>query len=172
MNNRLSDNFWDTMFNALENTNQAEWQAFVDAFDRETGDKSMEETNMQTIENEKLKLEIELLEKQVDHLKEKLCGLILSTKTARIEPIGVVFHKPEPTVTVAQTPAGNVKVGDMVFYDRSNKQVRFGVVHHLSKDGWMKLTKCGNIRFGEDNKQTIYDNVDNIVELYRICKII
>lgn len=168
----MNDNFWDTMFNALESTTQAEWQTFVDTFDRTTGGKSMSETNMQTIENEKLKLEIELLQKQVDHLKEKLCGLICSTKTVKIEPIGVVFHKSEPTVTVAQTPAGDVKVGDVVCYDRSNKHVRFGTVCGFQDNGRLKLHKVYIVKIGDDNKQTVYDTLDVNIEPYRVCKII
>lgn len=127
---------------------------------------------MQTIENEKLKLENELLQKQVNHLKEKLCGLICSTKTVKIEPIDVVFHKPEPTVTVARTPAGYVKVGDVVCYDRCNSLMRFGTVYGFQDDGRLKLHRAYTVKIGDDNKQTIYDMLDVNIEPWRVCKII
>ena len=70
------------------------------------------------------------------------------------------------------TPAGYVKVGDVIGYDRSNKRIRFGTVSKLNKDGVIWLTHSYCVVFGDDSKQAIYQSMDGSIEHYRVCKVL
>lgn len=75
-------------------------------------------------------------------------------------------------IEMMQTPAGYVKVGDVIGYDRSNKRIRFGTVTKLNKDGVIWLTHLYCVVFGDDGKQEIYQSMDGSIEGYRVCKVL
>jgi hypothetical protein len=75
-------------------------------------------------------------------------------------------------IEMMQTPAGYVKVGDVIGYDRSNKRIRFGTVSKLNKDGVIWLTRSYCVVFGDDGKQEIYQSMDGSIEGYRVCKVL
>ena len=66
----------------------------------------------------------------------------------------------------------NVKIGDVIGYDRSNKRIRFGTVSKLNKDGVIWLTHSYCVVFGDDSKQEIYQSMDGSIEQYRVCKVL
>lgn len=75
-------------------------------------------------------------------------------------------------IEMIQTPAGYVKVGDVIGYDRSNKRIRFGTVTRLTKDGLIWVTHSYSIVFGNDGKQAIYQSMNGSIEQYRVCKVL
>lgn len=75
-------------------------------------------------------------------------------------------------IEMIRTPAGYVKVGDVIGYDRSNKRIRFGTVTRLNKDGVIWLTHSYCVVFGDDGKQEIYQSMDGSIEQYRVCKVL
>lgn len=75
-------------------------------------------------------------------------------------------------IEMIQTPAGYVKVGDVIGYDRSNKRIRFGTITKLNKDGVIWLTHSYCVVFGDDGKQAIYQSMDGSIEHYRVCKVL
>lgn len=116
-------------------------------------------------------LEMELLANQNSRLidqRNKLLDMVersQSEKPVKQEPADV-------KIEMMQTPAGYVKVGDVVGYDRSNKRIRFGTVSKLSKDGTIYLTHSYSVAFGDDGKQEIYQSMDGSIEHYRVCKVL
>ena len=110
---------------------------------------------MQTAENQKLKLENERLQNQIDCLTEQVNRLVCGVDNVKIEPINVVFNKSEPTITQMITPAGYVKVGDVVCYDRCNKQLRFGTVEKFHDKTGIFLKNRYSVKFGEDRKSVV-----------------
>lgn len=127
---------------------------------------------MQIPDMQKLEFENERLQKQIDVLTEQISRLILSKNTVKIKPISVVFNKTTPTITTIQTPAGYVKVGDIVCYDRVNKSVRFGTVDKLDENSKIFLRHRYTVRFGEDGKQVVYGSMDAWIETYRVSNIL
>ena len=85
-----------------------------------------------------------------------------------VEPVEL----PKRTIEMMQTPAGYVKVGDVIGYDRSNKRIRFGTVSKLNKAGVIWLTHSYCVVFGDDGKQAIYQSMDGSIEHYRVCKVL
>lgn len=75
-------------------------------------------------------------------------------------------------IEMMQTPAGYVKVGDVIAYDRSNKRIRFGTVTRLTKDGFIYLIHSYSIVYGDDDKQAIYQSMDGSIEQYRVCRVL
>ena len=57
---------------------------------------------MQTAENQKLKLENERLQNQIDCLTEQVNRLVCGVDNVKIEPINVVFNKSEPTIKIGR----------------------------------------------------------------------
>ena len=112
-------------------------------------------------------LEMELLANQNSRLfdqRNKLLNMVERLQSVEHEPI-----KPTAKIEMIQTPAGYVKVGDVIGYDRSNKRIRFGTVTKLNKDGVIWLY-C--VVFGDDGKQEIYQSMDGSIEHYRVCKVL
>lgn len=70
------------------------------------------------------------------------------------------------------TPAGYIKVGDVIGYNRSNKRIRFGTVSKLNKAGVIWLTHSYCVVFSDDGKQEIYQSMDGSIEHYRVCKVL
>lgn len=115
-------------------------------------------------------LEMELLASQNSRLidqRNKLLDMVERLQSVEHEPI-----KSIPKVEMMQTPAGYVKVGDVIGFDRSNKRIRFGTVSKLSKDGTIYLTHSYSVAFGSDNKQAIYQSMDISIDQYRVCKVL
>lgn len=115
-------------------------------------------------------LEMELLANQNSRLfdqRNKLLDMVERLQSVEHEPI-----KPTAKIEMMQTPAGYVKVGDVIGYDRSNKRVRFGTVTRLTKDGAIYLTHSYCVVYDDDNKQAIYQSMDGFIEQYRVCKVL
>nr|DAF02897.1 MAG TPA: hypothetical protein [Caudoviricetes sp.] len=113
-------------------------------------------------------LEMELLGSQNARLidqRNKLLDMVERLQSVE-EP------KPMNKIEMIQTPAGYVKVGDVIGYDRSNKRIRFGTVSKLNKDGVIWLTHSYCVVFGDDGKQEIYQSMDGSIEHYRVCKVL
>lgn len=115
-------------------------------------------------------LEMELLASQNSRLfdqRNKLLDMVERLQSEENEPV-----KPTAKVEMMQTPAGYVKIGDVIGYDRSNKRIRFGTVGKLNKDGVIWLTHSYCVVFGDDGKQEIYQSMDGSIEQYRVCKVL
>lgn len=116
-------------------------------------------------------LEMELLASQNSRLidqRNKLLDMVerlQSEKPIEQEPADV-------KIEMMQTPAGYVKVGDVIGYDRSNKRIRFGTITKLNKAGVIWLTHLYCVVFGDDGKQEIYQSMDGSIEYYRVCKVL
>lgn len=114
-------------------------------------------------------LEMELLANQNSRLidqRNKLLDMVERLQST--EPNSQADVK----IEMMQTPAGHIKVGDVIGYDRSNKRIRFGTVTKMTKDGLIWLTHSYSIVFGSDGKQAIYQSMDGAIEHYRVCKIL
>lgn len=114
-------------------------------------------------------LEMELLASQNSRLfdqRNKLLDMV--EKMQSEQPIEI----PQKTIEMMQTPAGYIKVGDVIGYDRSNKRIRFGTVSKLNKAGVIWLTHSYCVVFGDDGKQAIYQSMDGSIEHYRVCKVL
>jgi len=113
-------------------------------------------------------LEMELLANQNSRLLEQRNKLL-----DMVERLQSTEHKPaDVKIEMMQTPAGYVKVGDVIGYDRSNKRIRFGTVSKLNKAGVIWLTHSYCVVFGDDGKQAIYQSMDGAIERYRVCKVL
>ena len=115
-------------------------------------------------------LEMELLANQNSRLfdqRNKLLDMVERLQSVEHEPI-----KPTAKVEMMQTPVGHIKVGDVIWFDRSNKRIRFGTVSKLSKDGTIYLTHSYCVVFGDDGKQEIYQSMDISIEQYRVCQVL
>lgn len=115
-------------------------------------------------------LEMELLANQNSRLidqRNKLLDMV-----ERLQSVEHDSVKPTAKIEMMLTPAGYVKVGDVIGYDRSNKRIRFGTVTKLNKDGVIWLTHSYCVVFGDDGKQTIYQSMDGSIEHYRVCKVL
>lgn len=115
-------------------------------------------------------LEMELLANQNSRLidqRNKLLDMVERLQSTEHESV-----KPTAKIEMMQTPAGYVKVGDVIGYDRSNKRIRFGTVTKLNKDGVIWLTHSYCVVFGDDGKQAIYQSMDGFIEHYRVCKVL
>lgn len=115
-------------------------------------------------------LEMELLASQNSRLfdqRNKLLDMVEKLQSVEPEPV-----KPTAKVEMMQTPAGYIKVGDVIGYDRSNKRIRFGTVSKLNKAGVIWLTHSYCVVFGDDGKQEIYQSMDGSIEHYRVCKVL
>lgn len=114
-------------------------------------------------------LEMELLANQNSRLidqRNKLLDMVERLQST--EPNSQANVK----IEMMQTPAGYVKVGDVIGYDRSNKRIRFGTVTRLTKDGFIYLKHSYSVVYGDDGKQAIYQSMDGSIERYRVCKIL
>lgn len=110
-------------------------------------------------------LEMELLANQNSRLidqRNKLLDMVERLKST----------EPTAKVEMMQTPAGHIKVGDVIGYDRSNKRIRFGTVTKMTKDGSIYLTHSYSVMFGDDGKQAVYQSMDGSIEQYRVCQIL
>ena len=112
-------------------------------------------------------LQMELLANQNSRLMEQRDKLL-----DMVERLQSVEKQELPTIEMMQTPAGYVKVGDVIAYDRSNKRIRFGTITRLTKDGYIYLTHSYSVVFGDDGKQAIYQSMDGSIEQYRVCKVL
>lgn len=113
-------------------------------------------------------LEMELLANQNSRLIDQRNKLL-----DMVERLQSVEHKPVDTkIEMMQTPAGYVKVGDVIGYDRSNKRIRFGTVTKLTKDGFIYLKHSYSVVYGDDGKQAIYQSMDGCIEQYRVSQIL
>lgn len=113
-------------------------------------------------------LEMELLANQNSRLidqRNKLLDMVERLQSTESIPV-------DDKIEMIQTPAGYVKVGDVIGYDRSNKRIRFGTVTKLNKDGVIWLTHSYCVVFGDDGKQEIYQSMDGYIEHYRVCKVL
>ena len=82
-------------------------------------------------------LEMELLANQNSRLidqRNKLLDMVERLQSTKSNSQANV------KIEMIQTPAGYVKVGDVIGYDRSNKRICFGTVSKLNKDGVIWLT--------------------------------
>lgn len=112
-------------------------------------------------------LEMELLANQNSRLIDQRNKLL-----DMVERLQSVEKQELPTIEMMQTPAGYVKVGDVIAYDRSNKRIRFGTITRLTKDGYIYLTHSYSVVYGDDGKQAIYQSMDGGIERYRVCKVL
>lgn len=112
-------------------------------------------------------LEMELLANQNSRLIDQRNKLL-----DMVERLQSTESKPITKIEMIQTPAGYVKVGDVIGFDRSNKRIRFGTVTKLSKDGSIYLTHSYTVVFGDDGKQTTYQSMNGSIESYRVCQIL
>ena len=114
-------------------------------------------------------LEMELLANQNSRLMEqrdKLLDMVERLQSTELKP------QTGTKIEMIQTPAGYVKVGDVIGYDRSDKRIRFGTVSRLTKDGTIYLTHSYCVVYDDDNKQAIYQSMDVSIEQYRVCKVL
>ena len=112
-------------------------------------------------------LEMELLASQNSRLIDQRNKLL-----DMVERLQSVEKQELPTIEMMQTPAGYVKVGDVIGYDRSDKRIRFGTVTRLTKDGFVYLKNSYSVVYGDDGKQEIYQSMDGSIEQYRVCKVL
>lgn len=112
-------------------------------------------------------LQMELLANQNSRLMEQRDKLL-----DMVEQLQSVEKQELPTIEMMQTPAGYVKVGDVIAYDRSNKRIRFGTITRLTKDGFIYLTHSYSVVYGDDGKQAIFQSMDGSIEQYRVCKVL
>lgn len=115
-------------------------------------------------------LEMELLANQNSRLidqRNKLLDMVERLQSKEHEPV-----EPTAKIEMMQTPAGYVKVGDVIAYDRSDKRIRFGTVSKLNKAGVIWLTHSYCVVFGDDGKQEIYQSMDGSIEQYRVSQIL
>lgn len=114
-------------------------------------------------------LEMELLANQNSRLfdqRNKLLDMVERLQSTKSNSQANV------KIEMVQTPAGHIRVGDVIGYDRSNKRIRFGTVTKLNKDGVIWLTHSYCVVFGDDGKQEIYQSMDGSIEHYRVCKVL
>lgn len=114
-------------------------------------------------------LEMELLANQNSRLidqRNKLLDMVERLQSTELKP------QTDTKVEIMQTPAGYVKVGAVIAYDRSDKRIRFGTVTRLTKDGLVWLTHSYSVVFSDDGKQAIYQSMDGSIERYRVCKVL
>ena len=114
-------------------------------------------------------LEMELLANQNSRLfdqRNKLLDMVERLQSTELKP------QTDTKIEMMQTPAGYVKVGDVIAYDRSNKRIRFGTVTRLTKDGFIYLTHSYSVVYGDDGKQAIYQSMDGSIEQYRVCRVL
>lgn len=114
-------------------------------------------------------LEMELLANQNSRLidqRNKLLDMV-----ERLQSEKPVKQTPS-TITMLQTPVGYVKIGDIVCYDRFNKQLRFGTVVGFEDSNLVKIHHAYTVKFGQDGKQTVYSMLNCSIENYRICDIL
>lgn len=114
-------------------------------------------------------LEMELLANQNSRLfdqRNKLLDMVERLQSTELKP------QTDTKIEMMQTPAGYVKVGDVIAYDRSNKRIRFGTVTRLTKDGFIYLIHSYSIVYGDDGKQAIYQSMDGSIEQYRVCRVL
>lgn len=114
-------------------------------------------------------LEMELLANQNSRLLDQRNKLLdMVEKLQSEKPI-----EQEPaTIQTMQTPVGYVKIGDIICYDRFNKQVRFGTVVGFKDENRIKVEHAFTVKYGDDNKQTVYSMLNNTIENYRVCDIL
>ena len=115
-------------------------------------------------------LEMELLANQNSRLldqRNKLLDMVERLQSVEHEPV-----KPTAKIEMMQTPAGHIKIGDVIGYDRSDKRIRFGTVTRLTKGGFIYLKNSYSVVYGDDGKQEIYKSIDGSIEHYRVCKVL
>ena len=88
------------------------------------------------------------------------------------ELLGCIDLPADVKIEMMQTPAGHIKVGDVIGYDHSNKRIRFGTVTKMTKDGSIYLTHSYSVVYGDDGKQAIYQSMDGSIEQYRVCQVL
>lgn len=114
-------------------------------------------------------LEMELLANQNSRLidqRNKLLDMVERLQSTELKP------QTDTKIEMMQTPAGYVKVGDVIAYDSSNKRIRFGTITRLTKDGYIYLTHSYSVVYGDDGKQAIYQSMDSSIEQYRVCRVL
>lgn len=114
-------------------------------------------------------LEMELLANQNSRLidqRNKLLDMVERLQSTELKP------QTDTKIEMMQTPAGYVKVGDVIGYDRSDKRIRFGTVNRMTKDGTIYLTHSYCVVYDDDGKQAIYQSMDGSIEHYRVCKVL
>lgn len=111
-------------------------------------------------------LQMELLANQNSRLMEQRDKLL--DMVERLESV----EKSTAKIEMIQTPVVYAKVGDVVCFDRSNQQLRFGTVAGFTKDERIQLIHSFTVKFGDDNKQSIYTLLDFTIEPYRVCKVL
>ena len=115
-------------------------------------------------------LEMELLANQNSRLidqRNKLLDMV-----ERLQSTENQKTQSDAKIEMMQTPAGYIKVGDVIGYDRSDKRIRFGTITRLTKDGFIYLTHSYSVVYDNDNKQAIYQSMDGSIEQYRVCKVL
>ena len=117
-------------------------------------------------------LEMELLATQNSRLFDQRNKLLDMVERLQSEYPVESVELPKRTIEMMQTPAGHIRVGDVIGYDRGNKRIRFGTVSRLNKDGVIWLTHSYCVVFGDDGKQAIYQSMDGSIEQYRVCKVL
>ena len=113
-------------------------------------------------------LEMELLASQNSRLidqRNKLLDMV-----ERLQSEKPVKQTPS-TITMLQTPVGYVKIGDIVCYNRYTKQVRIGKVCGFTQTKQLVIKHGLNIEFGQDQKQTIYQVLDTVLDPSNVCQI-
>ena len=113
-------------------------------------------------------LEMELLASQNSRLidqRNKLLDMV-----ERLQSEKPVKQTPS-TITMLQTPVGYVKIGDIVCYNRCTKQVRIGKVCGFTQTKQLVIKQGFNIEFGQDQKQTIYQVLDIVLDPSNVCQI-
>ena len=84
-----------------------------------------------------------------------------------------ITYKSAPTIDMMRTPAGYVKIGDIVCYYCSDKHMRFGIVDKFDNETGLFLRHRYAVTFGDDSKQVVSKIAGDIwVESYYVCDII
>ena len=111
-------------------------------------------------------LEMELLANQNSRLIDQRNKLL-----DMVERLQLIEKQTPSTITMLQTPVGYVKIGDIVCYNRCTKQVRIGKVCGFTQTKQLVIKQGINIEFGQDQKQTIYQVLDTVLDPSNVCQI-
>lgn len=75
-------------------------------------------------------------------------------------------------LTAIETPAGQVKIGDVVVFQHRLNHVRMGVVLAIAAPNNLVLKQVVCVRYDEDNIQRIYRKPDCTIKNYQVSTVI
>lgn len=76
------------------------------------------------------------------------------------------------TKSYVKTLVGDVRVGDVVCYYRTNRIVKFGTVAVLLPNKYLGTNHCFAVHINDENKQIFYQLLDDIVHTSEVKDIL